>query len=436
METNILRRIFFDEQQHWEVFKSKHGKKIRSIVVKEVEKFRDCGNLKKGFKLLVCEGCHDLKMVPYRCKGRFCTTCSCGETEEWSRMLEEEVFQVNHRHVILTIDEGLRNIFLEHRQMLKEFMNEGVRIIKEYFEKKHKVTPGIIAGLHTFGSRINFNPHIHMLVTMGGMKANGEWKKYDYIPFEMLRKQWQTVVLKLIRRNLSEGDKKKIQPLLQRAYTENKDGFYIYAPKGTGNVKALIGYIGRYIRRPAIAVSRIEEYDGQFVTFRYYDKTEKKDKLEKVTVEEFIARLIRHIPDEQFKTIRHYGVYSRRTKSLSRKLVSEWQKQARKWIVKAKRMLRRRKWSEKMEEKTGKDPLVCPKCECYYEYKGEVCLKEGQLVIKKAVCKTSHIVLERMISEFNGNKQEKAHEEKETPATKLEQTPIEQRVDQLYLFAV
>jgi hypothetical protein len=48
METNILRRIFFDEQEHWEEFKSKHGKKIRSIVVKEVEKFRDCGNLKKG----------------------------------------------------------------------------------------------------------------------------------------------------------------------------------------------------------------------------------------------------------------------------------------------------------------------------------------------------------------------------------------------------
>src|SRR5260370_27075462 len=106
--------------------------------------------------------------------------------------------------------------------MVKEFMNEGVRIIKEYFEKKHKVTPGIIAGLHTFGSRINFNPHIHMLVTMGGMKVNGEWKKYDYIPFEMLRKQWQTVVLKLIRRNLSEVDKKKIQPLLQKAYTDNK----------------------------------------------------------------------------------------------------------------------------------------------------------------------------------------------------------------------
>ncbi|OLN32380.1 putative transposase [Desulfosporosinus metallidurans] len=64
---------------------------------------------------------------------------------------------------------------------------------------------------------MNFNPHVHMLVTMGGMKKNGEWKVYDYIPFEMLRKQWQTVVLKLIRRSLNEREKKEVQSLLQKA---------------------------------------------------------------------------------------------------------------------------------------------------------------------------------------------------------------------------
>ena len=68
----------------------------------------------------------------------------------------------------------MRDIFLKHLKLLKVFMDEGVRLIQTYFENKHHVTPGIIAGLHTFGSRLNYNPHIHMLVTMGGMKANGE----------------------------------------------------------------------------------------------------------------------------------------------------------------------------------------------------------------------------------------------------------------------
>jgi hypothetical protein len=82
--------------------------------------------------------------------------------------------------------------------------------VQGWFKKKFRVTTGIIAGLHTFGSRLNFNPHVHMLVTMGGMKENREWKVYNYIPFSMLRKQWQVVILKLIRRTVSEIEKKKI----------------------------------------------------------------------------------------------------------------------------------------------------------------------------------------------------------------------------------
>nr|WP_308222874.1 transposase [Metabacillus halosaccharovorans] len=104
--------------------------------------------------------------------------------------------------------------------------------------------------------------------------------------------------------------------------------------KQRGNVKVLLKYIGRYIRRPAISLGRIEEYDGQFVTFKYIDKIDGKEKRETLTVEEFIGRLIRHIPDENFKTIRYYGVYSRRTKKKARELVSIFQQTVRKNIVK------------------------------------------------------------------------------------------------------
>ncbi|XJZ27405.1 transposase [Bacillota bacterium Lsc_1132] len=433
MEPNILKRIFFDQNQHWDKFVKKHHKNLRPIVIKEVEKFRGCGNPKNGFKLFVCEGCNDVKKVPFRCKGRFCTTCSCGETEEWERLLSEDVFQVNHRHVIFTIDEGLRNIFLKHREFLKEFMDEAVGIVQQWFEKKFKVTPGIIAGLHTFGSRLNFNPHVHMLVTMGGMKKNGEWKTYDYIPFHMLRKQWQTVVLKLIRKSVCDEEKKKIQPLLQKAFSANGEGFYVYAPKQKGNVKEQLKYIGRYIRRPAIALGRIEEYDGQFVTFKYMDKTDGKEKREKITVEEFIGRLIRHIPDENFKTIRYYGVYSRRKKADCKQKVAIFQEKVKRQIVKVKKVLRKRNWSQRIKDLTGKDPMVCSKCSCYYEFKGSVCLQDGTLKIKYAKCKYSRAYLERMIAYFTGVKTTEKREEKETFS---KSKPTKETERQLCLFSV
>lgn len=344
--------------------------------------------------------------------------------------MSEDVFQVNHRHVIFTIDEGLWEIFLCHRKLLKSYMDEAVTVIKSYFQKKLKVTPGIIAGIHTFGSRLNFNPHVHLLVTMGGMKKNGEWKSYDFIPFEMLRKQWQTVVLKLIRRELTEAEKKQVQARLQTAYSENSKGFYVHAPKQRGNVREQLGYIGRYMRRPAIAVHRIKEYDGEFVVFSYVDKTDKIEKMERMTVEEFIARLIRHIPDEQFKTIRHYGVYSRRVKVLCKKMVTAWQKEVRKWIVKAKQKLKRRNWRERVRTSTGKDPLVCLKCESYLEYKGEVCLEDGKLRVKYAACKITKKVLERMIDDLTGVKETKSREAKE----KTEE--VQQRYGKIHLLAV
>jgi len=55
MDTNILRRIFIDDNQNWDVFVKKHGKNSRNVVIKEVEKFRNCGNPNTGFKLFVCK---------------------------------------------------------------------------------------------------------------------------------------------------------------------------------------------------------------------------------------------------------------------------------------------------------------------------------------------------------------------------------------------
>ncbi|BBN97630.1 hypothetical protein St703_14100 [Sporolactobacillus terrae] len=263
------------------------------------------------------------------------------------------------------------------------------------------MTPGIIAGLHTFGSQLNFNPHVHMLVSMGGITRKGEWKSYDFIPFKMLRKQWQTVVLKLIRKHLTAKEKENVQPLLQKAYLQNGEGFYVHAPRQRGHVKEQLRYIGRYIRRPAIGLNRIEDYDGHNVTFTYKDKRDNQEKRLTLSVEAFIARLIRHIPDEQFKTIRHYGMYSRKNKKLSKKLLMAWQKVTKRWVIKVNKVLRRRTWRERTIATGNKDPHICPKCGNYYEYKGEVCLEEGRLVIKVALGRTAREYLEEEIRYLN-----------------------------------
>src|SRR5699024_4506632 len=154
---------------------------------------------------------------------------------------------------------------------------------------------------------------------------------------------------------------------------------------------------GRYMRRPAIGLNRIVAYDGDFVTFMYVDKKTGEEETETMIVEEFIKCLIRHIPDEQFKVIRHYGIYSRRSKSICRKLMEKWQEQVERSLVKVRETLRRQTWRERVIASGGKDPMICPHCDNYYDYMGEVCLDNGQLDIKVAVNQEARNYLDRMI---------------------------------------
>lgn len=162
MEANVLHAIFFDSLQNWETFLKKHHRRIRPVVKKEVRKFQFCGDIRHGYRLLVCEGCHDVRLIPFKCKGKFCPTCATGESRHWAEITANDLLAVTHRHVIFTIDEGLRPIFMMEKyrnQLLKGLMDEAAKIILDFY-RKHKVQPGIIAALHTFGAQLEFNPHV------------------------------------------------------------------------------------------------------------------------------------------------------------------------------------------------------------------------------------------------------------------------------------
>jgi len=108
--------------------------------------------------------------------------------------------------------------------------------------------------------------------------------------------------------------------LIDYLFNRYPEGFYIRAKDTINNKKKMIKYIGRYIRHPAVAESRIVSYDGKQVVFWYEDDNDIRHYVT-MDVEEFIHAVIDHIPDTQFKTIRHYGAYSRGIKRKFKKLL-------------------------------------------------------------------------------------------------------------------
>lgn len=414
---NILRDIFFDRNKHWDKFISKNENIIRPIVLKEIDKFRRCGQKEAGFTLFACPVCGEMKIVPHTCKGRFCTSCATGYIQEWSHETSKRMYRVPHRHIMFTVDERLWEIFIRHRELLKDLMDLAVNILLDWLKKREKVKSGAMVGIHTFGARMNFNPHVHILVTEGGFDREGKWVVKNFIPYKMLRKRWQAAVMEMIRKKLPEKDVKRNKNLFQKIWNDNPEGFVIYGPpnkKGNGTVEAQVGYIGRYMRRPAMALSRIVNYDGRNVTFKYFDKKEQKEKQETISAEEFISRIVRHIPDEQFKTIRYYGIYARRGKKLADRLMEAYMGN-RIEKKKGERKQQRIGWRNKLKVFTGKDPLECSRCKEIMDYKGQVSLKMGILQVVHAVDDFARKRLKELAGINEPSKQKKKETQKEKP---------------------
>ena len=141
----------------------------------------------------------------------------------------------------------------------------------------------------------------------------------NYFPYEMLRKSWQSHLLNSLKKKIKCTPKNV--KIIDDLFKKHPEGFYVRAKDTINNKKGMVKYIGRYIRHLAVAESRIISYDSKEVIFWYKDDG---DIVHYVTmgVDECIHAVIGYIPDKQFKTIRHYGVYSRGIKRKFKRLWS------------------------------------------------------------------------------------------------------------------
>ena len=136
--------------------------------------------------------------------------------------------------------------------------------------------------------------------------------------------------------------------------------WYVYVGEKLRNSDYTVRYIGRYAKRPSISEAKIVSYDGEYVVFAYTDKLTKAQTRVRLTAEEFIGRLVRHIPEKGFRMIRHYGFYANRTpekcEELSRALPARYRGNFRFERAVAQT------WRERIAERFGSDPLACPRC--------------------------------------------------------------------------
>ena len=361
--SNVLQDIFKD---HYEELI--YMLRPRPIVISTVEKMIECGNPAFGGAMYGCTKCGKLKFVPFRCHTRFCTSCGNKYSIERTTAMSFKLLACNHRHCVFTIPEELRHFFIEDRSLLNCLFSAVRSVVIRMFSQKNKsenFVPGVICVLHTFGRSLQWNPHIHCLISEGGAGNNTPWRVVKHFNYRYLRDAFCTALLNEMEKHI--GKSFKCTKALM--YSNHKNGFYIYAKPNQCDPTKISQYIGRYLGRPVIATKRIDKYDGENVTYHYNRHEDNKYVEVTLPVLDFMKLLIQHIPEKNFKMIRYYGIYARHRES-DKELFKAISKE------KHKILLSFTKWRYLTYLSFGYDPLKCPCCgevmsilDIYYNHK-------------------------------------------------------------------
>lgn len=380
---NILQNIFKD---YYEIIQ--YTLHPRDVEMENITKMINCGDPAFGGALYLCPQCKHMHFVPFRCKSRFCPTCGVKYCQERSTNMSFKLIDCTHRHCVFTIDEELRHFFLEDRSLLNCLFSAVRSVILRMFYKLNKsknFVPGFICVLHTFGRPLEWNPHIHCLITEGGYSDDSFWRRVHHFNYSYLRSAFQTALLNEMERHIGPSFKK----IKAHIYHKDKNGFYVYAKPKLCNSDTVVKYISRYLGRPVIALKRIDAYDGETVTF-HYNRHEDNAYVEKtLPAIEFIKLLIQHIPEKHFKMTRYYGLYARH-RSQDKKL--------RRVVHRSKHQFLKSftKWRTDILISFGYDPLCCPHCkhemllmEVYYNHQRVSLHELYERVMAKARCRSA-----------------------------------------------
>jgi len=183
---------------------------------------------------------------------------------------------------------------------------------------------GVIAALHTWGQRLIWHPHLHCLVTGGGLTADGTWKpvKNGYLlPVRVVREVYARKVIESVRAGLRSGQ--LVVPPGQRVerwervlVKLGKRKWHVQIMERYAHGAGVATYLARYLRGGPMGDARILAFDGETVRFSYIDNPASKAAGHKVRdamelpVEQFLERYFQHVPEPNLKVVRHWGLYS------------------------------------------------------------------------------------------------------------------------------
>lgn len=300
-----LKRILRESRGLWDLESTRPA--VRSAFKKAIE----CGTAALGAEVYSSDV--EERVVFHTCKGRACSSCGARATSRWQRERWAALPDVNYKGVTFTMPNVLWPFYRE-RKLMRLLPMLAAKTIEAWVRAKFGLKVGVIAIPHTFNSKLDFNAHVHVMVTAGGLEASGTWRSSVYFDVDALTRYWRKGVIRLLRMALRVGIIHADLPAeqIEETLRGEENRWWSVKLQSLGSKEHFLRYAGRYARRPPIAQRRIMNISTQDIQFWAKDRKLRRNTIVRMAPKEFISAWMLHIPDRYEHAVRSFGLFAPR----------------------------------------------------------------------------------------------------------------------------
>ena len=280
----------------------------------------NCRTIEQGYNVLSCPEGHENKKQTHSCKHRSCPICADKARHNWVEAEKKRLLNCAHYHVIFTLPHEYLNLWQYNRKWFtKAFFKASRDTLIELLEDEKYLgaTPGILMTLHTWGRQLNYHPHIHCLVTAGGITQSNSWKELisDFLlPVRVVKALFRGKLQSFIKEALLKGEltlapNVTLTSILRCHRELYKKQWSVRIQEKYNHGRGVVLYLVRYMKGGPINPSQIISCEGK-IRFIYTDHRDKRTKVLALTVNEFMRRLLWHVPESGVHVVRHFGLYA------------------------------------------------------------------------------------------------------------------------------
>jgi len=293
---------------HLQSYQKQHS--LGAFERKVLQALLDCRTAAKGGQLFECDHCGHTRYAYHSCQNRHCPKCQGQQTQRWLDKHREMLLNCDYFLLTFTLPSGLRSLARTHpADFYSILMSCAAKALQKLAWDPRYVGGqlGILAVLHTWTRALLYHPHVHLLVTAGGLHP----KTQQWIPAANPAFLVPCFALSKIFAAKIKAALKKKGFLAQLPDNLWPNKWVVHCQHAGGGAQAL-DYLGRYVFRTAISNSRLEKFHGGAVTFRYRDNRTQELKHLTLPAEAFISRWLAHILPKGLVKVRSYGLWSSR----------------------------------------------------------------------------------------------------------------------------